>query len=97
MEVTGQLHATTALLRRNSRQYPLDRRGGGQPQSRSGRCEEEKNVLPLPGIEPQFPCPITTPIEISRLVATGAHAVKNVKANAFKPYIKYFVSLSVRA
>jgi hypothetical protein len=31
-------------------QYPLDRRLGG-PQSRSGRCGEEKNLLPLPGIE----------------------------------------------
>jgi hypothetical protein len=30
--------------------YPLDRRLGG-PQSRSGRCGAERNVLPLPGIE----------------------------------------------
>jgi hypothetical protein len=33
--------------------YPLDRRMGGI-QSRSGRCGWEKNLLRLPGIEPQF-------------------------------------------
>jgi hypothetical protein len=33
--------------------YPLDRTLGG-PQKRSGRCAEEKNVLPLPGIKPTF-------------------------------------------
>jgi hypothetical protein len=32
--------------------YPMDRRLG-RPQSRSVRCGEERNLLPLPGIEPQ--------------------------------------------
>jgi len=32
--------------------FPLDKSLGGQ-QSRSGRGGEEKNPLPLPGIEPQ--------------------------------------------
>jgi hypothetical protein len=31
--------------------YPLDRRLGG-PQSHSGRGGEEKNSLPLPGLDP---------------------------------------------
>jgi hypothetical protein len=31
----------------------LDRRLG-EPQSRSGRCGEEKNTMVLPGIEPRF-------------------------------------------
>jgi hypothetical protein len=48
--------------------YPLDRRLGG-PQSRSGRCGEEKNLLPLPGIElrPPSPLPVATPTELSWL------------------------------
>jgi hypothetical protein len=33
-------------------QYPLNR-GLGGPHSRSGPCGVEKNLLPLPGIEPQ--------------------------------------------
>jgi hypothetical protein len=33
-----------------SPQYPLDRLGG--PQSRSRRCDREKNFSPPPGIEP---------------------------------------------
>jgi hypothetical protein len=32
--------------------YPLDRRMGG-PQSQSGCCGGNKNLLPLPGIEPR--------------------------------------------
>jgi hypothetical protein len=28
------------------------------PQSRSGRCGEETNLLPLPGTEPQFVHPV---------------------------------------
>jgi hypothetical protein len=43
MEVSGQLHAPTALLRVKSPRYPLDRRLGG-PQSRSGRGSEEKKI-----------------------------------------------------
>jgi hypothetical protein len=40
--------------RRKSPWYPLDR-GLGGPQSRSGRCGLEKNLMPLPGIEPGQP------------------------------------------
>jgi hypothetical protein len=36
--------------------YPLDRRVGG-PQGWSGRCEVEKNLLPLLGIEPRLSSP----------------------------------------
>jgi hypothetical protein len=36
-----------------SPQYPLHKRLGG-PQHRSGRCEKEKILLTLPGIEPRF-------------------------------------------
>jgi hypothetical protein len=43
--MSGQLHARAALPR-----YPMDRRLGGS-QSRSRRNGEEKNLLPLPGIE----------------------------------------------
>jgi hypothetical protein len=38
----------------NGPRYPMDRRLGG-PQSRTGRCDDEKNALFPPGIEPQFP------------------------------------------
>jgi hypothetical protein len=44
MEASGQLH---------SLRYPLDRRLD-EPQSWSEFCEEKKNLLPLPGIEPKF-------------------------------------------
>jgi hypothetical protein len=37
-------------LGERARGAPLDMRLGG-PQSHSGRCEEENNLLPLPGIE----------------------------------------------
>jgi hypothetical protein len=47
MKVSGQFHAPAALLRGEQPRYPLDRRLGG-PHSRSGRCEDEKNLLPLP-------------------------------------------------
>jgi hypothetical protein len=42
--------ATVAIPLRKSPRYPFHGRLGG-PQSRSGRCEVEKNLLPLPGIE----------------------------------------------
>jgi hypothetical protein len=40
-------------LQRKSPWYPLDRRLDG-PQSRSGRCGEEKNFQALPGLEPSI-------------------------------------------
>jgi hypothetical protein len=48
MEMSGQLQAPASLPPGN---YPLDGRLG-RPQSRSGRYGEEKNPLPLLGIEP---------------------------------------------
>jgi hypothetical protein len=52
MEVSGQLHAPTALPQeKESHWYPLARRLGGS-QSRSGRGGEEKNSQSPPGIEP---------------------------------------------
>jgi hypothetical protein len=50
MELSGQFHATAALLPRE-RAPGLDRRLGGS-QSRSGRGGEKKNSQPLSGIEP---------------------------------------------
>jgi hypothetical protein len=47
MEVSGQLHAPATLLPdKRSPRYPLDRRLDG-PQSRSGRCGETRNPLPV--------------------------------------------------
>jgi hypothetical protein len=43
MEVSGQLHAPAALPPGKEPRYALDRRLDG-PQSRSGRCGEEKNL-----------------------------------------------------
>jgi len=43
MEVSGQVHATSALPPGKNLQYPLDRKLGG-PHSRSGRGGEEKKV-----------------------------------------------------
>jgi hypothetical protein len=47
MEVSGQLHAPAALVPGKEPPVPLDRRQGG-PQSRSGRCAEQKHVPRLP-------------------------------------------------
>jgi hypothetical protein len=57
MEVSGQLHAPTALPQGKSPWYTLDRRYRG-PQSRSGRGGEEKNSQTLPGLE----APIIQPV-----------------------------------
>jgi hypothetical protein len=46
MEVSGQIHGQVALPPgERAHRYPLDRMLGG-PQSRSGRCGEEKNLAP---------------------------------------------------
>jgi len=50
MEVCGQLYASTALPLGKKHLYALDGRLG-EPQGGSGRGGEEKNSLPLPGIE----------------------------------------------
>jgi hypothetical protein len=51
--VTGQFHAPAALT--PGKQFPvsIDTRLEG-PLNQSGHCGEEKNLLPLPGIKPQF-------------------------------------------
>jgi hypothetical protein len=54
MEANGQFHTGPLYPQGNSPLYPLDRRLDG-PQNLSGRCGEKKNLLPLPGIETQFP------------------------------------------
>jgi hypothetical protein len=59
MEVSGQLHAPTALPRGKRPWYPLDRRLGG-PQSSSGRGGEEKNSQP--SREPNPSTPIIQPV-----------------------------------
>jgi hypothetical protein len=51
MEVSCQLHAPAALPLGKSPWYSLDRRLGG-PQSRSGRGGVEKNIQPMPALEP---------------------------------------------
>jgi hypothetical protein len=52
MKISSQLHALTALPRQHG-QISLQRRLYG-PQSRSECCGDERNLLPLPGIE--SPC-----------------------------------------
>jgi hypothetical protein len=46
--MSGQFHTPAAG---KSPRYPLDRKLGGA-QGRFGRCEVEKHLLPLLGIEP---------------------------------------------
>jgi hypothetical protein len=53
MEMGGQLHALTTLPHVNSPRYSLATKLSG-PQSWSAGCGEEKNQLPLSGIEPWF-------------------------------------------
>jgi hypothetical protein len=66
MEVGGQLHAPANLSPGEKPQYPLDRMLG-QPQNRSGRRREEKN-LSLSGIDPgpSRPSLICLQIEVNR-------------------------------
>ena len=47
MEVSGCIHATVALRLGENRNM-------GEPQSKTGRFGEDKNLLPMPGIEPRF-------------------------------------------
>jgi hypothetical protein len=46
MEVSGQVHGSATLTPKRNLRYPLDGRGGGCAQSRSGRCEVDKDVAP---------------------------------------------------
>jgi hypothetical protein len=54
MEVSGQLHTSTALTQGKSSCYPLDMRLGGN-KSRSGRGGEEKNSQPAGTRTPDHP------------------------------------------
>jgi hypothetical protein len=64
MDMSSQLHAPAALPPGKGSLVHI-----GRPQSRSGRCGEEKNSQALPGLEP----PIIQPVaqrcttELSRL------------------------------
>jgi hypothetical protein len=58
MEVSGQFHIPTTSLLEKSDWYPFNRMFI-RTQSQYGYFGEEKNVLPLLGIEPQFlSCPV---------------------------------------
>jgi hypothetical protein len=56
MEMSDQLHAPAAIPPGKESPVPLERRLGG-PQRLCGRYEEDKNLLPLPVIEPQLTNP----------------------------------------
>jgi hypothetical protein len=47
-----QIDAPAPLPWREDPMYPMDSRLD-EPNSRSRRCGDEKNLVPLPGIEPQ--------------------------------------------
>jgi hypothetical protein len=50
MKVSGQVHSPATLQREKGPRYPLDGRLGGFP-DQCGRYGEEKNLLPLLGVE----------------------------------------------
>jgi hypothetical protein len=54
--MSGQLHALAVLLPGKEPPVPLNRRPG-EPQSRTGHSEEEKNLLPVKRIKPRQPSP----------------------------------------
>jgi hypothetical protein len=54
MKVSRQLHAFAAVPQAKKKKKISIIGSWMGPKTRSGRCEEEKNVLPSPGIEPQF-------------------------------------------
>jgi hypothetical protein len=54
MEMSGQFHVWPLYPQGKSSRHHLDRRLG-EPQSRYGRAGEEKNILPLSGIESYNP------------------------------------------
>jgi hypothetical protein len=56
--VDGHLHAPGLYSWRKSLWYSLDRRLGGA-QSRSGRRGKQKNLLPLPVVEPRPSSPVS--------------------------------------
>jgi hypothetical protein len=72
--------------------YPLDRRLGGI-QSRSGRCGEEKNSQPPPGIEPyNSDRPARSPA-LYRLSYYGYYLVLiKINLNVFKPLLAVIIN-----
>jgi hypothetical protein len=87
--------------RGKSPHYPLNRRLGGT-QSRSWHCEEEKNVLSLPGIESRqsSPQPVAIPTKLSRLIPllrSGSHGGDYVEYGLLGCIAIYFRdSLTIR-
>jgi hypothetical protein len=82
------LHVPADLYRGKSPRYPLDRRLGG-PQSRYGRCGENKN-LALAGNPTSAFQPIAVPSELSRLlIITIITTVIFCTQLLFKPPIYY--------
>jgi hypothetical protein len=76
MEVSDQLHELPALPPGKSPWYPLGRRLDG-PQSQPGRCGLEKNLLPLPGIEPQA----SSPLHVAVLTGCRTRSTPNFHDN----------------
>jgi hypothetical protein len=72
-------------LQVKSPRYPLDRKLGG-PQSRSGRCGDEKNSQPMPRLEP----PIIQPVaerymtELSRLPCHTSNKLNKVNCSDYE-------------
>jgi hypothetical protein len=69
MGMRGQLYAPAVLLPRKSPRNPLDASLGG-PQSRSGRCEEKKNI-PCPSRKSNPGRPASSP-SLCRLIYRGS-------------------------
>jgi hypothetical protein len=85
--LTSALDGVESLASRpqeKSPTYPLDGRQCG-PQSRSGCCGKEKNVLPLPGIEPRTSQPVAIPTELSRLLPERFAVITLMNTLTVKP------------
>jgi hypothetical protein len=69
MEVSRRLHTPATLPLGKGPKYPSDSRSGGLL-TQYGRCGEEKNILPLSGIEhqPSSTQPVAILTELSRLL-----------------------------
>jgi hypothetical protein len=82
MEVSGQLHALTALPLGKEPRYPLNRRLGG-PQSRFGRLGEDKILDPTgtrtPTPPPSNPQAVAIPTELSRLLVVSTRKYNTLK------------------
>jgi hypothetical protein len=70
MMVSGQLQAPAALLPGKELRYPLNRRPGGL-KNQSGRCEGERNIFFLLGIEPKVVARLASTSSLYRLAHPG--------------------------